>query len=409
MLTGIPEKQNPEARRGWKNAGFVDRWPFIYNDLHKRDYVTVFSEDEHGAGTFHLRLKGFRKEPTTYYPRPMWVAMRSHVARQMSCPHQFNMIYMRDFFDANRDYNKFAIVFNALIHNKIDRLENGDDDLINFFTQLDESEHANNTVVFFMGDHGLRTSTFRSTLQGKLEERLPMLAIKLPPKLQAYKKELQNLKRNAHVLTSHFDLYSTFQHLATFPHANPADHGRKYGRSLFSDIAELNRSCSDAGVDNHWCTCLNYHKVDVSNDKYVDRFVTKVVQFINERNIHIVPGKCQVLKLMRITQAGRRTPNAEVNQFKGTKTRWGQCDSCSVQYDKKKKFTRFMYEVNFVVSPSNAEYEASGEVVTKADGETEINIDTHISRTNLYGNQPQCIFSEFPHLRAYCFCKDQGS
>ena len=58
MLTGVPESKNPEARRGWKNAGPVDKWPFIYYDLKKRDYVTTFSEDEHGAGTFHMRLHG---------------------------------------------------------------------------------------------------------------------------------------------------------------------------------------------------------------------------------------------------------------------------------------------------------------------------------------------------------------
>ena len=72
---------------------------------------------------------------------------------------------MREFYDAHRDYNKFAVVFNALIHNKVDRLENGDEDLIKFFADFEKSEHVNNTVVFFMGDHGLRTSTFRSTLQ----------------------------------------------------------------------------------------------------------------------------------------------------------------------------------------------------------------------------------------------------
>ena len=44
----------------------------------------------------------------------------------------------------------------------------------------ERSGHKNNTVVVLFGDHGCRVGKFRSTIQGKLEERLPFMSITLP-------------------------------------------------------------------------------------------------------------------------------------------------------------------------------------------------------------------------------------
>ena len=145
-------------------------------------------------------------------------------------------------------------------------------------------------MVLLMGDHGLRTSDFRSTHTGKKEERLPMLSITYPSKFDDLTELVDNLRTNSHLMTSHFDLYSTFQHITTFPHLNENVHKHKYGRSLFTDIAKLNRSCGDAGVDNHWCSCLYYEKVDAVKDKLVLPIVQKILDLINSRNAKTVPG-----------------------------------------------------------------------------------------------------------------------
>ena len=106
-------------------------------------------------------------------------------------------------------------------------------------------------LFFFMGDHGLMSSELRSTLTGKLQERLPMLSITYPPKFETYKKEVKNLRTIFQLLTSHFDLYNTFQHISTFLLLNEKVNLHKFGRSLFTDIPALNRSCADAGLDDH--------------------------------------------------------------------------------------------------------------------------------------------------------------
>ena len=50
--------------------------------------------------------------------------MWSWAYNQLSCPHTFHFEYVRDYFDELKDYNKLAIVFNALIHDNLNYLEN---------------------------------------------------------------------------------------------------------------------------------------------------------------------------------------------------------------------------------------------------------------------------------------------
>ena len=85
-----------------------------------------------------------------------------------------------------------------------------------------------------------------------------------------------------------------------------------------------------------------------------------------------------------------------------------------VEYDKRRRLSRFVYEVAFVAYPDEMEmnndsrylpaYEAGGEVLFGLL--TDIKIDAAISRINRYGKQSDCIAASFPHLRAFCFCKD---
>ena len=406
MLTGVPEKDQPEARKGWSGASYVDRWNFIFKNLAEKNYVTTLSEHDMGTGAFHMRLKGFNKPPCDYFVRSLWLNMGSLVDQELSCAHQFNLRYAKDFFDAHRGFKKFAFVFNCFTHNTMDRIENADDDMKNFLLEFEKSEHGQNTIVFLGGDHGLRSGSWRATIQGKLEERLPLLAVKVPSRFsKSFKKEMDNLRRNSQILTSHFDLYPTFHHLSTFPQFDKK-RSHKYGESLFSDISKLNRTCADAGVEKHWCTCLNYAKVNPEKDENVKKLIGKVIEYINKRNKETAPDQCAVLELKSVETAGRRTPNAEVNMFKDTRTRAGQCASCDVVYDRSKKFTRFRYEVSFTVAPSDGMYEAEGDVVVQANGSVDVRIDTEISRTNLYRDQPKCIVDTFPSLRPYCYCND---
>ena len=153
MLTGIPEKEQPEARRGFANTGPVDRWKFIFNDLHAKNYMTMLSEDVVGISTFNFRLNGFKKQPTTSYTRPLWIGQDGVLKKQFSCPHKFHFKYLRDFFDANVGYNKMGFVHNNIMHGEPRRTENMDQDTVDFLRAIQKSVHGTNTVVLFMADH----------------------------------------------------------------------------------------------------------------------------------------------------------------------------------------------------------------------------------------------------------------
>ena len=73
MLANLPEKDAPESRRGFDGAQPVDRYPFIFYDLLKAGYVTSYIEDSPIDASFHYRLMGFDKPPTTKYTRAFWM------------------------------------------------------------------------------------------------------------------------------------------------------------------------------------------------------------------------------------------------------------------------------------------------------------------------------------------------
>ena len=340
----------------------------------------------------------------------LWEGMKKQIHSAISCPHLYNFDYLRDYFNELRDYNKFAIVVNNLIHDELNRLEVADNDTLNFLKMVEKSEHVNNTIIMIIGDHGIRAvEGFRATYTGKLEERSPMFSITLPPRFEAYREEMEHLYTNSQVMTTQYDVYDTFQHISTFPKMNKNVHVRKYGRSLFTDIASLNRSCPDVGLDTHWCKCLNYENVDPDKDRIVHLIVIKVLSFINNRNEATAPNKCHPLKLLRVTRAGRRTINQAVNQFNsvshGWKSWWSSQEDKPV-FSTDRHMLRYSYEVYLKVAPSNGEYEVHAEVVLRSTTDFTVTLNEEISRISHYNNQPACIYHAFPHLRKYCFCKD---
>ena len=97
----------------------------------------VSEEDGRSAlGTFHLRLHGYNKQPTTSYPRPLWMEQRNLIYNQFTCPHKYHYKYMRDYFDAYAGYNKFGMVFHNIMHGSIDRVENLDQDTVDFLKSV---------------------------------------------------------------------------------------------------------------------------------------------------------------------------------------------------------------------------------------------------------------------------------
>jgi hypothetical protein len=115
------------------------------------------------------------------------------------------------------------------------------------------------------GDHGHRFGIHRLSVQGKLEERLPLDWIVLPQWfIKKNLKQAYTLAMNQDKLTSHFDTYATLKHLLQVPFSAPYQNDRTIGRSLFEPIP-VDRTCQEAGIADQWCVCLRWKEIDSKN------------------------------------------------------------------------------------------------------------------------------------------------
>lgn len=370
ILTGRPMSTLPEGRKSEASGKPVDSWPFIFKDLHQKKYETWFvEEDGPDGGTFHYKLRGFIDPPVNHYYRPLWMLLNKLMFKEPLCATKFHFENLRQYFKTYRNYNKYAlIILSFLSHDYSGNLWVADDDILASYKFL--KDYMNNTVYVLYGDHGTRANSFRYTSNGKIEERFPFLAITYPPWFNKHKELIRNIRRNTDVLTTHFDTYSTLQHLTTFPHANNKTK-TKYGLSLFSeDFRKLNRTCSDVSIEPHYCLCLKFESMNTT-DSVAQKAVAEVLKYMNTQNEKYAKDKCAKLTLKTFNKA---STVQDIN-----------------------KASR--YQVMFSTSPSDGMFEATITCTGKGCGVPEI------SRLNLYGKQPDCIRKTAPRLAKYCYCK----
>ena len=136
--------------------------------------------------------------------------------------------------------------------------------------------------------------------------------------------------------------------------------------------------------------------VDVSN---------KAVEFLNKliEWEEIPRKKCAKLYLKKVVRAGKRSINIKLQQFEDTKKN-NVCDSCVAVYDTQ-KIVVYLYEVTFTAKPSGGQFEMTANVLFDKNNNYTIRMNSGISRTDPYGDQPACIRDDFPHLRQMCYCR----
>ena len=272
-----------------------------------------------------------------------------------------------------------------------------DDDLLTFMTEFQTSGYLNNTVLVVLGDHGWRYGEFRQTIQGKLEERLPLFTMAFPKWFKKRHPQLaKNLKTNTNRLTSWFDSYVTLNHLLDYPNEPKK---QKHGVSLLTEVP-LERTCSDAGIPTHWCPCVLWSEVSRYHN-HAQKAVLAAVEHINALNFHepLAKEKCVKLKLGELSYAEIQTPGTAVLRFRET----GDGDGYTPKYVKPARLKHVChYRLTFTTSPSGAVYEANVDYIYG-----KFVVGKGVSRINAYGDQPKCVADLFPHLRKYCYCKER--
>ena len=127
-------------------------------------------------------------------------------------------------------------------------------------------------LIIMFSDQGTQYGFFGTTVQAEYENVLPFGFIRMPPSLKAqYPSWYENLKENAHRLTSHLDIYPTLEdilHLSyldengtdfKFKHLNWENSPNRSAYSFFEPIPDT-RTCESALIPQENCPCgLDIH------------------------------------------------------------------------------------------------------------------------------------------------------
>ena len=366
----------------------ADFLPFILKNYSHVGYRTFLGEDDPDIATFNYLRKGFIDQPTDYYFRPysLGLGRQKDMWRNYFCAGPFTetelvLDYVARLLKKLRNKRHFLFFFfSRITHYYLNKGSSVDEIYYQFFRKAKQEGFLNNTVVLFFGDHGMRFGAIRATYIGSLEERLPGFYISFPRWFEhKYPERVRNVRRNAHRLTTPFDVHETLLNLINLTAQGNSVPGLKRGLSLFEEIPQ-NRTCRDATIAEQWCTCHRDKPIDV-NDKHLQVAAQFVVAKINHflsshRNV------CATLDLQEVTSAYTRTINDAINV---------------------KTAAKVMYQLTVKTRPGDGLFEAT---VSRLLPKGTFTLLGDISRTNRYKDQSFCV--QEPRQRLYCYCKSLG-
>lgn len=394
ILTGKSELEMPDARKINKNVYFDPR-DFLFGLLKLDGYHTAYFEDSPKTGTFQYRFNGFKYQPADHYLRPFLLESTDKYCVGAVPTYALMLNLTLQFI--KRAGKRFCFTFIAdICHDDSNLVATIEDDLSKFLKALKVNKILENTVVFVMADHGPRYSEMRSIYEGKIEERLPFMAIVLPKRIEEFIRNAKMfLRANADVLTTPFDIHTTILDVVGLGYLSnqyevPGSDLRR-GMSLLSHIPET-RSCVEADVLTHWCACLQWVKVPQSDPIYT-RVANELCTFIN--NLVAVNNKCAKRELAAIEwvlQQKHKAQDLNLDSSGGILSIFKKPVMPSVEN----------YQVKVVLSPGHAIFEGTVKFLRNRNHFLVSEYD--VSRVNAYGDEPKCIIKSHPHLSKYCYC-----
>ncbi|CAN7997280.1 unnamed protein product, partial [Ixodes hexagonus] len=392
LLTGL---RLEELGNGvWNEGDFVDKLPFVWKPLAQSGFCTLYAEDSPLISTFNYLKPGFLVQPTDYYFRPFIAEFEKALGRDkpLNCyecvgPESETEVvlnWLQSYVEQTLQRPSFAFAWiNSITHDDLNGGSRADHLYRSFFESLVQEKYIDNTIVVFMSDHGQRWGRIRDTYIGMLEDRLPMLFVRFPP---TFRRHHPNVMRNLHInskrLTTPFDLHATLRNLAKFEGTprpldvdeypdHLQDAARERAVSLFGEVS-VNRTCQDAGIDEHWCVC----RPSIAEDPNKDNVQTAAQSLLKHINDLLVSYRNVCSELTINSIRGVRVYTADPQNL-------GALD----------------YALTLETAPGNALFEATVRVYE--DGRTPT-IRGDISRLNMYKGQADCV--ESASVRKYCFC-----
>ncbi|XP_049867520.1 uncharacterized protein LOC126367808 [Pectinophora gossypiella] len=369
-----------------------DNCPFIWERFKNIGYYTALAEDNAKLGTFNFGKIGFIGTPTDYYTHTFMseaeekagnnLDFNSYLCMGNKYFYQVLLDYILDLSSTLKSSKLFGFFWEvSMSHDYLNYPMLMDDGYEEFLKKLDSSQYLDNTILIFMSDHGIRWGDIRYTKQGRLEERLPLLHILVPPSFRKkYSKAYDNLRLNSRRLTTPFDVHAMLVDLADLDSITDKrihqrtetaySHGRSI--SLFLPVPS-NRTCEAAYIDDHWCTCHKSYETATDSGETREAAMHLVRHLNSLLREH---PECARLKLGSVLEARELVAGTPDKKELG----WRE------------------YLVVVRVEPGGGVFEAT------------LRRETHhwalagtVSRLNLYGDQSHCVHHF--RLKLYCYCE----
>ncbi|XP_030370959.1 uncharacterized protein LOC115621445 [Scaptodrosophila lebanonensis] len=380
-VAGAPDPCNSEM------VGGLDACPFLWKYYKMHGYLTAYAEDWTKYSTFNFLKNGFENQPTDYYLRPFILAIEKELKKYtkpkasicMGRRHYAEYVYdyAVDFTNVLKMRHSFGLFWtNSFSHNSFSKSSSMDNKTLQYMRTLEKNGIMENSIIIFLSDHGMRFGNLRQLEHGFLEECLPVLYIWVPDWFRRqYASFSRALEINRNRLTSPYDIYATLQHILHLNNSK-ADLLRPDGcpdcQSVFFDVPET-RGCEDAGIPEHWCTCVMYKDISTHSEDVLDM----TLQLIETMNAYLDYKKhswtCRKLKLFQIISAKEK-----INSIGNL----------------------HIYRVQYSTRPRRALFEATVQWnnLTKLIG---INI-TDITRLNSYHIDSECLKDK--SAKKFCIC-----
>jgi len=200
LLSGYPEEDFKHLCAPTDDHS-LDLCPLIYRRFDEANYLTALVEDSPGFTAFNYMRTGFVHQPVDFYSRPLFLAASDYGllpslpvfrAEHIDCLGQMTndeiiISYLESAvaFAHQNSSPLFALSWSTTLpHDNLNYVQLSDDAYSKFILRLEEKGYLENTILFFMGDHGYRYGPTRETLIGYFEDKLPNLWIRVPPRLQ---------------------------------------------------------------------------------------------------------------------------------------------------------------------------------------------------------------------------------
>ncbi|KAI6237605.1 hypothetical protein M3Y95_00283000 [Aphelenchoides besseyi] len=234
-------------------------------------------------------IKGFKVPPADYFFRPFYMYLYKKNVTDKICVNgdlgQFR--FLRNWENTLIDFcfaTKYARTchfgfsfLTALTHDDANYLELLDEQIYNSLLRLQYKGVFENTVMILMGDHGQRMSPIQKTYSGRIEERMPFFSIYFPRKFhENYPEKVEQYRTNLNRLVSNYDIYETLREILNFQDSDR----QPVGISLFNKIPR-NRTCTDARVVYHHCTCLQRVDADLVPEEIKEQVMIDFETYVN--------------------------------------------------------------------------------------------------------------------------------